>query len=576
MRRLAVACSMAVLASQALLGPVSAATSVSHRGLGDPYSGPTPEPACDLERGYAAASESLEISIGGTTVRCLATWRGTVWDEAPLSAIPQPLRLVSGGNLHVVLDSELDSSPADWRGLAMEVEIGGTLLLRADWIIPAIGRRGANVAVTDTGASGQGLGNLAILNAATVQFSGSSSDDRFDASAVTVAITGEGSKLGLAGIAGDDGHDVLVGGLGDDTIDGGDDGDRLSGGGGDDVLSGGSGDDEAFGGAGDDWIDCTADGTRDACWGNDGDDAIAIDGDADSVAITVAPGDGADELRFLDDRGSVTLYYGDTTHGQVVEIGTDCRSSDFGEDRAPVRFDDCDAVTAIVGSPQDDVLDVSESLMLFTVQGGAGDDVLVAEDNTILLGGPGDDRLSGDDNNLFAGGPGDDRLLADVGNLLRGGPGDDDLIGNGEEFDLEVYGQAPGLFGGTGDDVLRATSPFRLTSFRAGPGDDTVYGFVHDDEIHLGPGDDRVSGGGGADEVYGGAGDDQLHGDDGGDALYGGPGADRAWGDADDFGAGPATWGEFEGDMCEAEITSTCEWVQSVGPLGPYWIGLRA
>lgn len=573
-RRLALACASAFLASQALLGPVLAAASLTHRGLGDPYAGRSPGNVCDLERGYATASESLQLSIGGTTVRCLATWRGIVWDEAPLRSIPRPLRIVSGGNVQIVLDSDADSSPADWRGLAMQVEAGGTLVFRGDWIAPAVGQRGASLSVSDTGAAGQGLDGLEIRNAATVQFVGSAHEDRFDASAVTADITGDGTKLGLAGISGDDGADTLIGGSGDDTVEGGDDGDRVLGGAGDDAVSGGPGDDVASGGPGDDWVDCTADGRADACWGDAGDDVIRIDGDADSVAITVAPGDGADELRFLDDRGSVTLYYGDMTVGQTVSIGADCRSSDFGEDRAAPRFDACDAVTTIIGSPHGDVLDVSESLMLFTVQGGAGDDVLIAEDNTLLLGGPGDDRLSGDDNNLFEGGAGDDRLLADVGNLLRGGPGDDTILGNGEEFDLEVYGEAPGLFGGAGDDVLRATSPFREATFRAGPGDDTVYGYVHDDEIHLGSGDDRVSGGAGADEVFGGAGDDQLHGDDGGDALYGGPGEDRVWGDADDFGSEPATWGEFEGDMCEGEVVTTCEWVQAAGPAGPYWARL--
>ena len=64
----------------------------------------------------------------------------------------------------------------------------------------------------------------------------------------------------------------------------------------------------------------------------------------------------------------------------------------------------------------DDVVDASElsaDAALLTLDGGEGDDVLLAgEGDDVLLGGPGDDVLSGGPGNDTAdGGPGDNNIL---------------------------------------------------------------------------------------------------------------------------------------------------------------------
>jgi Ca2+-binding RTX toxin-like protein len=77
-----------------------------------------------------------------------------------------------------------------------------------------------------------------------------------------------------------------------------------------------------------------------------------------------------------------------------------------------------------------DVAAVASDIRLpVLMDGGAGDDVLVAGGGaSILLGGAGNDVL--------VGGPGRDVLIGGLGrDLLMGGPGDDLLIGGATSFD---------------------------------------------------------------------------------------------------------------------------------------------
>ncbi|WP_374302232.1 calcium-binding protein [Paracoccus sp. (in: a-proteobacteria)] len=66
---------------------------------------------------------------------------------------------------------------------------------------------------------------------------------------------------------------------------------------------------------------------------------------------------------------------------------------------------------------------------------------------------------------------------------------------------------------------------------KLGPGNDTIFGSVGSDVIHLGAGDDSVpSARRGNDTICGGAGNDWLNGERSNDVLYGGPGNDTILG----------------------------------------------
>jgi hypothetical protein len=89
---------------------------------------------------------------------------------------------------------------------------------------------------------------------------------------------------------------------------------------------------------------------------------------------------------------------------------------------------------------------------------------------------------------------------------------------------------------GGGDDTLRpdatlTTAPRLVVDL--GPGNDTMWGSAHADEIDAGPGDDDVNGRGGNDVIDGGAGNDRLSGGAADDTITGGPGRDSLFGDGD-------------------------------------------
>lgn len=122
---------------------------------------------------------------------------------------------------------------------------------------------------------------------------------------------------------------------------------------------------------------------------------------------------------------------------------------------------------------------------LRVLDGGAGDDTLIAGDEAaFLFGGAGDDTLIGGEGAAaLLGGRGDDTLLAGEGPIFAdGGDGDDTITGS------------------DGDDVLLGGAH--------GTGDERV---SDDDIIEGGKGDDLIAGGFGADVLSGGDGDDVIN-----------------------------------------------------------------
>jgi len=222
----------------------------------------------------------------------------------------------------------------------------------------------------------------------------------------------------------------------------------------------------------------------------------------------------------------------------------------------------------IVGTPCDDTIHAPRGIT--AVFGEGGDDSLFGgRGNDSLFGGEGNDRLYG--------GIGDDRV--------RGGPGDDLLSGG--------FG-ADSLDGEGGDDFARGDATIdRLGDSGPGTDSDTLsfatgvtpgfpnpgdFGYAGFPEGAVGRGvfvelgedfanDGLAPSGGGVDEpleaasfesfeivigtpfsdlIVGGAGDETIYGGGGADVLRGGGGNDQVFGGA-------------EGDYCEGESTTGCE-----------------
>ena len=136
---------------------------------------------------------------------------------------------------------------------------------------------------------------------------------------------------------------------------------------GDDTISGGSGNDTLLGSSGDD-----------ALFGGDG-------------ADDVSPGAGANESHGGSGQQD-TIRYSDSTAFVGVGLGPGPGSG--------AAFDDVnDTFENIVGSPYDDILDGSATGIGSRVDGGGGDDHILARDGDaldVLIGKEGDDLCEGD------------------------------------------------------------------------------------------------------------------------------------------------------------------------------------
>jgi hypothetical protein len=158
------------------------------------------------------------------------------------------------------------------------------------------------------------------------------------------------------------------------------------------------------------------------------------------------------------------------------------------------------------------------------IRGGGGDDLICAgrgDDDVrnsgwaFIEGGPGDDKLVAP-GAVFLGGPGDDVMRAgDVSSQFRGGPGADTMIGGDADMDvgdkrgpsIVRLGDGDGdgdLFAGEYDNLIGVWGDSSVVS--TGAGVDQIYAPGNDAVIHAGGGDDEldvlagvVSGGSGRD-----------------------------------------------------------------------------
>lgn len=257
---------------------------------------------------------------------------------------------------------------------------------------------------------------------------------------------------------------TVDGGAGNDRLNGGDGDDVLLGGDGNDFVDGNRGDDLALLGAGDDTFQWDPGDGNDVIEGQAGRDAMLFNGsNADEVIDISANGQRvrffrnvANVVMDLNDvevidfnafGGADTITVGDLSGTDMTDVNLDLAAVGGGGDLQPdsviiqgtngddvvvasgnaagvdvvglatrVRITGAEAandrltINALAGDDVVDASAVAANAIRLTVDGGAGDDVLIGGAGAdILLGGAGDDVLIG--------GPGID--------ILDGGPGDD-------------------------------------------------------------------------------------------------------------------------------------------------------
>jgi len=184
-----------------------------------------------------------------------------------------------------------------------------------------------------------------------------------------------------------------------------------------------------------------------------------------------------------------------------------------------------------IGSDEDDWLSSISTATGITLDGAAGDDIIVSTgEGTTLIGGEGNDTLEvqfhATDNTIIAG-PGDDVALSNVtdsGLTVDLGSGDDTADVSGGTVN-----------GGEGADVIFGSS-YGFTPVREDGATVVLFGGEGDDEL-------RVSGDGPDDQAFGGAGNDTVsayggaiaNGGAGDDLVRVGPGSQAFGGDGDDF-----------------------------------------
>jgi Ca2+-binding RTX toxin-like protein len=260
---------------------------------------------------------------------------------------------------------------------------------------------------------------------------------------------------------------TVDGGGGNDTLGGSDGNDVLIGGGGNDSVDGNRGNDVALLGAGDDTFQWDPGDGSDVVEGQDGADTMLFNGANIAERFDVSANGG--RVRFTRDvatitmdlndvesvnlkalGGADTLTVGDLSGTDVTRVATDLSATGGGGDGAPDSVvvdatngadvvvvngaagtsgvtgltaavsvtgaeaaDDRVTLRALAGDDVVDASGVAVGAPLLTLDGGAGDDV--------LIGGQGDDTILG--------GAGDDVLLGGPGNdVLDGQDGDNVLI----------------------------------------------------------------------------------------------------------------------------------------------------
>ena len=325
---------------------------------------------------------------------------------------------------------------------------------------------------TPGSGQGDGTADTVIVNgtAGDDHISVVSSGSSIVVNGLSAQVTINGAEPGndslvINGLAGNDVIDAsrLHSGLASLTLNGGDGDDRIIGSAGNDLVNGGRGNDTALLGAGNDTFVWTPGDGSDVVEGQAGTDTLQFNGANVNENINISANGG--RARLFRDVGNVTMDLNGVEHVNVVALGgadTITVNDLTGTNVNQVAIDlaatpgsgvgDGQADTIVInGTNGNDVITVTENNGVVTVSGLATDVTITgfeaANDRIVINGLGGDDVINASGLGgamLFTanGGDGDDVLIGSRGNdVLSGGAGDDILIGNGG---LDVLDGGPG------------------------------------------------------------------------------------------------------------------------------------
>jgi len=240
-----------------------------------------------------------------------------------------------------------------------------------------------------------------------------------------------------------------------------------------------------------------------------------------------------------------------TDTGAVIAAEAPCTAVDAHTVVCPPRADSYIEIARFELGDGDDRFrtstpeDALDSTGTFSADGGPGDDRLTAGSSiNLLFGGEGNDvlRATTRDTNAFDGGPGDDRLFGHAGfDELDGGGGRDELYGRGSE-DIMRDGDVPGA---ADSDLFDGGSDGCCLIL---PGDRVSYrGRTAPIRADLAAGRGGEAGEGDrfvdVESVEGGSGADRLLGNGAKNSFIGRPGRDRLVGRGGDDTLVPGTGG---------------------------------
>jgi Ca2+-binding RTX toxin-like protein len=280
-----------------------------------------------------------------------------------------------------------------------------------------VGRDVAGTILVNNGAVSITGGTPTVANTMLIEIFGRAGNDQ-------LSLDESNGALPRANLFGEADHDTLTGGSGADALNGGPGNDTLLGKGGadtlfggddNDTLTGGDADDQVFGEAGNDRLVWNPGDDTDLNEGGDGTDTVEVNGGGGAEQFTTT----ANGLRVRFDRLDPAPF--------SIDIGT-CENL---------------ALNANGGNDSFSATGNLAALIQITVDGGAGDDMLLGSNGIdLLLGGDNNDFIDGQQgNDVVFGGDGNDTFQWDPGDgsdTLEGQAGNDKLLFNGSAG-AEIY-----------------------------------------------------------------------------------------------------------------------------------------
>lgn len=378
----------------------------------------------------------------------------------------------------------------------------------------------------------------------TAELHGDEGDDELDAtrsSYLRLVTGGDGNDVikmevdasaTAYGGAGDDriyAYGSTFGGSGNDYIEIGGRSARAHGDDGDDVMlvstgyggamAGGDGSDSLTGGEGDDFLGsgrfASVYGIPPPFAADTGPEKDILSGGAGNDTFAIGYGDDVDGGSGSDTLALLSL--GGATAGLTIDLSGIVGAGTYT--RAGGRISNVEKIEKVIGSGFADTITVGAQNAMITVDGAAGDDLIIASTSSVeMLGGAGNDVLEGGSaTDILDGGAGMDRMSGKGGNDLYYVDNVLDQVVEAEDGGLDQVNAAVSWTLAAGQHVELVRAAFDATGNEFG---NILQGSGGGNYLSGLAGADTLTGYGGNDTLDGGSGDDRLNGGDGNDVYY--------------------------------------------------------